>query len=443
MTVTTADPPVVVVCAYLPFVNPLTDDIAPRCSAFRQRFGTYVADLASGTPHRQRSLIIGGDLQVALTPRDESITLTPPGPGSTELERKDHATFVSKAKLIDSYRTLRPTGSGHTCRSTYPLWTRGRSLASKRIDYILSPMRPVRTSHSLIDEDTYAFTDHAAVYAAYSIPSTLPTLPIPKDKVGQGSSAHLNVMLSSRDKLIADILAGNIRKFESPPTVPEDSNVPDAKGLPPMWNEIIARVSTEDSHAKYIAQIPFQVADWVLHDPEFMKILLSPEAMQTFGEPLDGRGILGIPDLELDSSHEIPTSHRARCRDVPQAILPIIEDHLQGCIDKGLFETSNNAKYTSPIVIAKKATAPFFRVAIDYRWINQYICMVQAFTPIIQHELHKSLKWQYFADIDWSEAFHQIRLSPKSSEMLSITTTIGPIRPRFMMEGVSPASSVL
>jgi hypothetical protein len=69
--------------------------------------------------------------------------------------------------------------------------------------------------------------------------------------------------------------------------------------------------------------------------------------------------------------------------------------------------------------------------------------MIQAYTPIILHELHKSEGWEYYGDIDWSEAFHQIRLSDKASNMLSIVTTIGCIRPRFMMEGVSPASSVL
>ena len=165
--------------------------------------------------------------------------------------------------------------------------------------------------------------------------------------------------------------------------------------------------------------------------------------MQTFGEPLDGRGILGILDLDLDFDHEIPSSHSAKCRDVPQEIIPIIEAHLKGYLAKGLFEPSPRARYTSPIVIAKKATTPFFRVAIDYRWINKYICMIQAYTPIILHELHKSKGWDYYGDIDWSEAFHQIRLSDKASDMLSIVTTIGCIRPRFMMEGVSPASSVL
>ena len=108
MTMTTCDPPVTVVCAYLPFCNPLIDDIAPRCSTFRAAFTTYIADLAANSPHRQRSLIIGGDLQVALTDLDESVSLMPPSPGSTEQERMDHATLVSSACLIDSYRFSGP-----------------------------------------------------------------------------------------------------------------------------------------------------------------------------------------------------------------------------------------------------------------------------------------------------------------------------------------------
>ena len=89
MTMTTSDPPITVVCAYLPFCNPLIDDIAPRCSTFRATFTKYICDLAANSPHRQRSLIIGGDLQVALTDQDESVSLMLPSPGSTDQERID------------------------------------------------------------------------------------------------------------------------------------------------------------------------------------------------------------------------------------------------------------------------------------------------------------------------------------------------------------------
>jgi hypothetical protein len=123
-------------------------------------------------------------------------------------------------------------------------------MASKRIDYILSPLHPVPSRHALVDDFTYMFSDHAAVHASYLIPSTQPTPFIPTDKEGQGSTASLSVLLSSRDKLIKDILDGNIRKFEPAPAVPEDANVPHAKGLPPMWDDVIGKVSTQESRVK-------------------------------------------------------------------------------------------------------------------------------------------------------------------------------------------------
>ena len=97
-----------------------------------------------------------------------------------------------------------------------------------------------------------------------------------------------------------------------------------------MWEDTIKNMTTKESHEQYFKQIAVQVAPWVLEDPEFMQVLLSKEALQTFGEPLDGRGILGIDPLDLHFDHELPPSHSAKCRDVPQEIVPIIEAHLHG-----------------------------------------------------------------------------------------------------------------
>ena len=69
--------------------------------------------------------------------------------------------------------------------------------------------------------------------------------------------------------------------------------------------------------------------------------------------------------------------------------------------------------------------------------------MIHAHVPVILEEILKARGWKYFADIDWTEAFHQIKLADKTSELLSIITILGPIKPKFMMEGVAPASSVL
>ena len=441
LTATWSDPPVTVVNAYLPFCNPEIPDIDSRCSLFRQAFTSYVKALQIGAYSRQRHVIVAGDLQVAPTELDESVTCVPPSPGSTDLERMDHIHMVATCSLVDAFRYLHPTTVAYTARSTYPQWTGGQRVADKRIDMFMSTLYPYSAS---IDTKPYCFTDHAAVSASYHLPLIPPISNHESENEREGAGeTRCNVLLSAKDKMIAQILEGYAQKVSTPEPAPEEQNVPHARGLPTCWEEAIAGISLEESHENYVKQISTQLAPWCLEDDRMMQLMLSDEARFVFGTPLDGRGIQGIPDLHLDFDPDIPKDHRAKCRDVPQQIRHIIEEHLQSYLDKNLFEMSYKALYTSPIVIAKKATPPYFRVAIDYRWINQFVRMIQAHTPVILQELHKAQGWEVFADIDWTEAFHQIRLDASTSEMLSIVTTIGPMRPRFMMEGVAPASSVL
>jgi hypothetical protein len=52
-------------------------------------------------------------------------------------------------------------------------------------------------------------------------------------------------------------------------------------------------------------------------------------------------------------------------------------------------------------------------------------------------------KFRYFASIDAKNAYHQIRLSLASQELLSIKTPLGQKQPQFMPEGVSIAAFIL
>ena len=184
--------------------------------------------------------------------------------------------------------------------------------------------------------------------------------------------------------------------------------------------------------------------DRIVVDIRVWALLLSDKAFRVWATPMDRTGITGIPPLELDiREHEMPYHHRATCRNVPTQLTDIVANHIEKFIQKGLFDRSNSAKFTSPTVIAPKATDPFFRLAVDYRWLNQFVTMIHAHVPVILEEILKARGWKYFADIDWTEAFHQIKLADKTSELLSIITILGPIKPKFMMEGVAPASSVL
>jgi hypothetical protein len=68
---------------------------------------------------------------------------------------------------------------------------------------------------------------------------------------------------------------------------------------------------------------------------------------------------------------------------------------------------------------------------------------MQMYIPIVMHELEKAAKGKVFHDLDMKNAFHQILLSKATSLLLSIVTPWGTVRPKFMPEGISPASGLL
>jgi Reverse transcriptase (RNA-dependent DNA polymerase) len=94
-------------------------------------------------------------------------------------------------------------------------------------------------------------------------------------------------------------------------------------------------------------------------------------------------------------------------------------------------------------VIAPKATAPYIRFCGDYRIINDFIDIPQQPIPIVKHELVKAAGFKYFVDLDMANSFHQIPLSEEFSNLLSVQTPWGLYRPKFLPEGVGPASGLL
>ena len=99
--------------------------------------------------------------------------------------------------------------------------------------------------------------------------------------------------------------------------------------------------------------------------------------------------------------------------------------------------------WASPLVIAPKATKPFIRFCGDYRWLNPYVIMPQAYIPRVQYEVEKAMGFRVFLDIDMTNSFHQFPLTEESSQRLAIQTPWGLVEPNFLPEGVSPASGHL
>ena len=111
------------------------------------------------------------------------------------------------------------------------------------------------------------------------------------------------------------------------------------------------------------------------------------------------------------------------------------------------FYESDREKCTSaiasPLVIAPKATEPFIRICGDYREVNEFITIPKHPIPIVQHELTKAAQFKVFVDLDMTNSFHQIPLSEATSNLLSVQTPWGLVRPKFLPEGVGPASGIL
>jgi hypothetical protein len=92
------------------------------------------------------------------------------------------------------------------------------------------------------------------------------------------------------------------------------------------------------------------------------------------------------------------------------------------------------------LVIAPKATFPFIRFCGDYVFLNKFIVIGHFPIPDVVRSLAKLAKFMIYLDFDLVNAFHQILLGPITSSLLSIQTPWGQFQPKFMPEGIGPAS---
>lgn len=128
-------------------------------------------------------------------------------------------------------------------------------------------------------------------------------------------------------------------------------------------------------------------------------------------------------------------------RRVPAAIYDVTKKEFQRLLT--YFYEPSNSSITSPIVIAPKATSPFVRICGDYRLINDLLKIFNFPIPDVIKEMHKASRCKVFIDLDMRNAFHNLPLHPFTSELLSVQTPFGQFQPKFLPEGVAPASGIL
>ena len=152
-------------------------------------------------------------------------------------------------------------------------------------------------------------------------------------------------------------------------------------------------------------------------------------------------GIVG-EILKLDFKDNMPRRFKPALRKINPQVLAKIKPELERLRDT--VWCPSNSDICSPIVVATKATAPFYRICGDYAvFINNWVTTGHYPLPDVRSALVKITGFKYFIDLDMRNSFHQIKLDESTSHLLSLQTPIGQFRPLFLPEGVSPASGIL
>ncbi len=182
-------------------------------------------------------------------------------------------------------------------------------------------------------------------------------------------------------------------------------------------------------------------------DPDFQREipqiidLLKTKGHHVFAIPQDWTGINGIEPLELRWSPDTPQSFRAARRPVNPKLLERAKAEFDRM--RGYIFVPSTSSYSHPLVIAPKPPN-LVRICGSYDvFANQWILPFQYPIPYVQLSLQKAAGWNFFGDIDMTNAFHQVRLGPITSMRLALTTPWGLVEPLFLPEGVSPASPYL
>jgi hypothetical protein len=119
-------------------------------------------------------------------------------------------------------------------------------------------------------------------------------------------------------------------------------------------------------------------------------------------------GIQGIELFELDWKEDTPAVLKPACRPIKKAIYEVAEKEFNRL--RGYLLFPSDSPVCSNIVVASKATPPYVRLCGDYVKINEYIRKWHYPIPLIRSELDRIQDYDIYADIDFKNAFHQVRL---------------------------------
>jgi hypothetical protein len=238
--------------------------------------------------------------------------------------------------------------------------------------------------------------------------------------------------LPSFDSFPASSLA--LPFLSSTGTAPEDAEIPH----PSIASHALhfMEMTPEEADAEYEQQLPDRInPDFIKACPALMPLMLKLGRFVFVPQNWEGAR---IPALKLRFAPDFPATLHARL--IPVNPRLYVDAKLEfDRLRKYHFVPSTSSR-SSNLVVAPKETKPFVRLCGNYIPINKYILSSQHPIPDVKHAIERIQQYTYFADVDMVNSFHQLPLSLETSEALSIITPWGLFRPKFLPEGVAPAS---
>ena len=253
-------------------------------------------------------------------------------------------------------------------------------------------------------------------------------------------SHRLNTLSEQKD---ASCEADDVTALREPWMNPMDEEAPEEVDVPnPVQFEYAHAFlgkTREQALEEYEAMFPKHVSEAFANSTDILN-LLRTKAVEVF-VPNDWTGISGVPDLKLKFSKDMPARMKPATRYVNPRLYDNAEKEFRR-LSAYMYEPSRSP-WSSPIVLAHKATPPGIRFCGDYGWINKLMEIGNYPIPNVRQELDKIINFPIYLDIDLTNAFHQIRLDPETRAYLSVQTSWGQYEPKFMPEGIGPGSGVL
>lgn len=224
-------------------------------------------------------------------------------------------------------------------------------------------------------------------------------------------------------------------------TAPEEANDEEPTSFPTFIAYMNTTLSdaVKEYHDKLLNQVTQEFIDGTTKS---VINLLRTKGEKVFVQDLENwAGIQGLPPLKLELTNECPTMIKPKPRHINKRLFDAAQNEIER-LTQYMYEPSISP-WASCIVVAGKATYPFLRICGDYTQLNPYIKTIHHPIKHVKHEIDNIQKFKYFVNADLTNSFHQIPLHPDSREILSIVTPFGQLQPKFLPEGVSPASNVL